>query len=52
MSEIIKLQKSGKCLILKIPESIAENFNLTEDSQVEIEPVQCGGKFGCRLWFS
>jgi antitoxin component of MazEF toxin-antitoxin module len=38
MCKVIKLRKSGKSLIMTMPKSIAEMFNLKEGSQVEIEP--------------
>lgn len=38
MGKIVKLRKSGKSLIITVPKSIAEMFNLKEGSQVEIEP--------------
>ncbi len=38
MGKVVKLRKSGKSLIITMPKSIAEMFNLKEGSQVEIEP--------------
>ncbi|MCX9076223.1 MAG: AbrB/MazE/SpoVT family DNA-binding domain-containing protein [Candidatus Methanoperedens sp.] len=38
MGKIVKLRKSGKSLIITMPKSIAEMFNLKEGSQLEIEP--------------
>ncbi len=38
MGKVVKLRKSGKSLIITIPKSIAEMFNLKEGSHVEIEP--------------
>lgn len=38
MGKIVKIRKSGKSLIITVPKSIAEMFNLKEGSQVELEP--------------
>jgi AbrB family looped-hinge helix DNA binding protein len=38
MGKVVRLRKSGKSLIITMPKSIAEMFNLKEGSQIEIEP--------------
>lgn len=38
MGKIVKLRKSGKSLIMTLPKSICDLFDLKESSQVEIEP--------------
>ena len=49
MGEIVKLQKSGKNLILTIPTATSENLDLKDGDEVEIEPFTCGGENGVRL---
>ena len=49
MSEIVKVQKSGKELVIAIPAEICERLNFNEGSEVEIEPYNYGGEFGARI---
>ncbi len=49
MSEIVKLQKSGKNLLITIPVEICEKLCLEEGAEVEIEPFMCGGENGIRI---
>jgi antitoxin component of MazEF toxin-antitoxin module len=49
MGEVITLRKSGKSLMITIPMEICEQLNLTEGSQVELEPFTCGGDMGLRI---
>ncbi len=49
MGEVVKLQRSGKDLIITIPEEICERLDLKEGLDVEIEPFTCGGESGIRI---
>jgi antitoxin component of MazEF toxin-antitoxin module len=49
MGEVVKLQKSGKKLVIALPIAICENLDLKDGDEVEIEPFTCGGENGVRL---
>jgi antitoxin component of MazEF toxin-antitoxin module len=49
MGEVVKLQKSGKNLVIAIPTVICENLDLKDGNEVEIEPFTCGGENGLRI---
>ena len=49
MGELVKLQKSGKDLIITLPLEICERLELKEGSDVEIELFTCGGENGIRI---
>ena len=49
MGEVVKLQKSGKNLVITIPIAICENLDLKDGDEVEIEPFTCGGENGLRI---
>jgi AbrB family looped-hinge helix DNA binding protein len=49
MSEVVKLHKSGKNLVITIPAEICEKLELNEGSEVEIEPFTCSGEPGARI---
>ena len=49
MGEVVKLQKSGKDMVIAIPISICENLDLKEGNEVEIEPFTCSGDNGLRI---
>ncbi|MDL5501615.1 MAG: AbrB/MazE/SpoVT family DNA-binding domain-containing protein, partial [Candidatus Methanoperedens sp.] len=49
MGEVVKLQKSGKNLVITIPTVICENLDLKEGNEVEIEQFTCGGENGLRI---
>lgn len=49
MGEAVKLQKSGKNLLITIPVNICEMLELKEGSEMEIELFMCGGENGIRI---
>jgi antitoxin component of MazEF toxin-antitoxin module len=49
MGEVVKLQKSGKNLVITIPIAIGENLDLKDGDEVEIEPFTCSGDNGLRI---
>lgn len=49
MGEVVKLQKSGKKLVIAIPVSICEHLDISEGAEVEIEPFSCSGETGARI---
>ena len=49
MGEVVKLQKSGKNLLITIPVEICERLDLKEGLDVEVEPFTCGGENGIRI---
>jgi antitoxin component of MazEF toxin-antitoxin module len=49
VGEAVRLQKSGKNLLITIPVEICEMLELKEGSEVEIEPFTCGGENGIRI---
>ena len=49
MGEVVKLQKSGKNLIITIPTDTSENLDLKDGDEVEIESFTCGGENGLRI---
>lgn len=49
MGEVVKLQKSGKNLIISIPIAICENLDLKDGNEVEIEQFTCSGENGLRI---
>ena len=49
MGEVVKLQKSGKNLVIAIPTAICENLDLKDGNEVEIGQFTCGGDNGLRI---
>ena len=49
MSEIVKIQRLGKELVIAIPTEICERLSFQEGSEIDIEPFNCGGEFGARI---
>ena len=49
MSEIVKIQRLGKELVITIPTEICERLSFEEGSKIEIEPYNCYGEFGARI---